>query len=159
MFKALSRQNAARFQRPPAAHVRAPVLSVLHKLKLSQMSCGVNGNFNPLHALINTITQPPCLLFFFKNQVTLCTFSHPLCWINILICRVRASQMATSIFLDCLNVLPAHIAHQFFVLVFSWFTSHFVWLVSVLCLIKSFTTYIEIYRVKSLSTVDYAWIE
>lgn len=61
MFKALSRQNGARIQRPPAAHVRAPVLSVLHELKLSQMSCGVNGNFNPLHALINTVTQAPCL--------------------------------------------------------------------------------------------------
>lgn len=62
MFKALSQQNAARFQRPPAACVRAPVLSVLHKLKLSQMSCGINGSFNPPHALIRTITQPRCVL-------------------------------------------------------------------------------------------------
>lgn len=77
MFKALSRQNAARFQRPPAAHVRAPVLSVLRKLKLSQMSCGVNGNFNPLHAIINTITQPPCLLFF--KIKWLCVHFHALC--------------------------------------------------------------------------------
>lgn len=71
MFKALSWQNAARFQRPPAACVRAPVLSVLHKLKLSQMSCGINGSFNPLHALIRAATQPSCILinskWFCKN--------------------------------------------------------------------------------------------
>lgn len=69
MFKAIPRQNAARFQRPPAACVRAPVLSVLHKLKLSQMSCGINGSSNPLHALIRTITQPSCIPY--KQQVFL----------------------------------------------------------------------------------------
>lgn len=62
MFKAVSRQNAARFQRPPAARVRAAVLSVLHKLKLSQMSCGINGSFNPQRALIRTAPPPRSVL-------------------------------------------------------------------------------------------------
>lgn len=93
MFKALSRQNAAHFQRPPAACVRAPVLSVLHKLMLSQMSCGINGSFNPLHALIRTRTQPRCILinseWFCKNFSVLC---QKLCQLQLIFIPLRAAR-------------------------------------------------------------------
>lgn len=93
MFKALSRQNAARFQRPPAARVRAPVLSVLHKLMLSQMSCGINGSLNPLHALITTRTQRRCALinseWFCKNVSVLC---QKLCQLQLSFIPMRAAR-------------------------------------------------------------------
>lgn len=60
MFKALPRQNAACFQRPPAACVREPALSVCHKLKLSQRSRGINWSFKPLHSLIRTVHHNIC---------------------------------------------------------------------------------------------------
>lgn len=99
MFKALPRQNAARFQRPPAACVRAPVLSVLHKLKLSQMSCGINGSFNPLHALIRPTTQPLCILinskWFCENFIAL---HQKLCQLKLICiptCSARAGILVT----------------------------------------------------------------
>lgn len=55
-------KNAERFQRPPVVRVRAAVLSVLHKLKSSQMSHGINARFNPSLALIKSAAQSRSVL-------------------------------------------------------------------------------------------------